>query len=80
MKPFDRDLLVLIKTDLMTEQAIEREVEKLHYIFLDLESADCFAVCHELVNRNYITDKLSRLRNVFYENELKPFCFLICKN
>ena len=80
MKPFDRDLLVLIKTEFMTDHAIEKEFEKLHFIVHDIESPESFIACHELVDRNYISDKETKLINVFHQLELKPFQFLICKN
>lgn len=80
MKPFDRDLLVLLKTEFMTEKAIEQEVEKLHDIFRNFESPECFCISHELVNRNRITQKPSKLIRIFYQQNLKPFRFLICKN
>lgn len=80
MKPFDRDLLVLMKTEFMTEQSIEQEVEKLHYIFLNLESPSLFSVCHELVDRNRITNNQEKLETIFYSKSLKPFRFIICKN
>ncbi|HLF47565.1 MAG TPA: hypothetical protein VI548_14135 [Chitinophagaceae bacterium] len=80
MKPFDRDLLVLLKTEFMTDHAIEHEFEKLHYLVRNFESPEVFVSCHELVDRNRVTHKESKLINVFYQQELKPFRFLICKN
>jgi hypothetical protein len=80
MKPFDRDLLVLLKTEYMTDHAIEHEFEKLHYLVRNLESPEAFVLCHELVDRNRVTDKEAKLINIFYQQELKPFQFLICKN
>lgn len=80
MKPFDRDLLVLLKTEFMTDHAIEHEFEKLHYLVRNLESPEAFVLCHELVERNHVTCKEAKLINVFYQQDLKPFHFLICKN
>lgn len=80
MKPFDRDLLVMLKTEFMTDHAIEQEFEKLHYLVRDLESPESFIECHELVTRNRITNNEAKLINIFYQEELKLFHFLICKN
>jgi hypothetical protein len=80
MKPFDRELLVLFNTDFMSGQAIEDEVEKLHYIFQQVESVEMFCQSYELGDRFGITQKKSRLENVYYRQQLKTFEFLICKN
>jgi hypothetical protein len=80
MKPFDRELLVLLKTEFMSGQAIEQEVEKLHNIFQCVESPESFCKSYELVDRNRITQKPSRLTVIFYQQKLKSFQFLICKN
>lgn len=80
MKPFDRELLVLLKTEFMSGQAIEQEVEKLHTIFQCAESPESFCKSYELVDRNHITQRPSRLTVIFYRQKLKSFQFLICKN
>jgi hypothetical protein len=80
MKPFDRNLLVLLKTESMSEKAIEQEVEKLHNIFRAFESPEFFCAVHELVDRDRITQKTSKLIRIYYDQQLKPFRFLISKN
>ena len=80
MKPFDRELLVLFKTDFMSGQAVEEEVEKLHNIFQCVESFENFCQSYELVSRYRITQKKSKLESVYYRQQLKPFQFLIGKN
>ena len=80
MKSTNRDLLVLLKDDSMSEQAIEHQVECLHFILHRAESADQFCLAHELVDRNRITQKHSKLLKAISDSELKPFRFLIGKN
>lgn len=80
MKSTNRDLLVLLKDDSMSERAIEHQVECLHYILHSAESPDQFCISHELVHRNKITQKHSKLLRAISESELKPFHFLIGKN
>ena len=44
MKTSNRDLLVLLKDEAMTNQAIEHEVSQLNEILFHIESADTFFV------------------------------------
>ena len=80
MKNHDRDLLVLLKNEFMTEQAIEHEVEYLNEILPETESPRQFCIAHELVDRNYITSKPGKIFKAIRYTELKPFRFLINKN
>jgi len=77
MKNFDRDIMVLLKTEFMTEKEIEQEVEQLNQILLLVETAGNFCVAHELIHRNHITSKKEKLLAVFHLPKLKPFWFLI---
>ena len=77
MKHFDRDIMVLLKTEFMTEKEIEQEVEQLNQILLLVETAGNFCKAHELVHRNHITSKKEKLLAVFHFPTLKPFWFLI---
>lgn len=76
----DRDLLVLIKNEFMSQQAIELEVERLHNLLLQMELPHEFCKVHELVQRNHITQKTRRLMAAFRLPLLRPFWFLISKN
>ena len=76
----DRDLLVLLKNEFMSQQAIEQEVECLNEILLQTESPFEFCKAHELVKRNHITQKTSTLLAAFRNVQLKPFWFLISRN
>ena len=80
MKPNDRDLLVLLKNEFMSRSAIEQEVEQLNSILLYAEHPTELCRAHELVHRNHITQKPSRILNALHQYELKPFWFLIGKN
>jgi len=80
MKTSDRDLLVLLKNEFMSQQAIEQEVKYLNEILLKTEGIEAFCKAHELVHRNHITQKTHKLLQAFYRNQLNPFWFFISKN
>ncbi len=80
MSNTNRDLLVLLKDHSMSDQAIEQQVEYLHFILQNAESAEQFCVAHELVIRNYITSKSRKILKAVKDPVLKPFCFLVNKN
>lgn len=75
-----RDILVIVKDQLLSEQAIEHEVECLNEILRIAESNEQFCIVHELVDRNRITQKPQRILKAIRFTELKPFRFLINKN
>lgn len=76
----DRDLLVLIKNEFMSQQAIEHEVEQLNNILRQTELPHQFCKSHELVQRNRITQKTRRVLAAFRSPLLKPFWFFISRN
>ena len=80
MKAPDRDLLVLLKNEFMSQRAIEQEVECLNEILRKTEHPQEFCKAHELVRRNRITQKPHKLLIAFRQFQLKPFWFLISKN
>ena len=80
MKPNDRDLLVLLKHEFMSQRAIEKEVENLNSILLHAEQPGLLCRSHELIHRNHITQKTHKILNAIRQPELKPFWFLIGKN
>ena len=80
MKIPNRNLLMLLKNQFMSDRAIEREVECLNEILRKAESLDHFCQAHELVDRNRITSKTKRILFAIRFDKLKPFRFLICKN
>lgn len=80
MKMPNRDLLVLLKNEFMSQQAIDHEVECLNDMLHQAESEEQFCIAHELVDRNSITSKAKKILKAVRFSELKPFRFLINKN
>lgn len=80
MKMPNRDLLVLLKSEFMSQQAIEQEVECLNDMLRSTESDDQFCIAHELVDRNRITSNPKKILRAIRFTELKQFRFLINKN
>ena len=76
----ERELVLLSKTAMMSEKALEKELISLEALFLYAESEAAFCMAHELVARNNITSKRSRLVEVFKNPHLKPFWFLVNLN
>ena len=76
----DRNLLVVIKSEFMSEQAIEQEVDCINAILMGVESSEQFCMVHELVNRNRITSKKEKILRESRYIRLRPFKFLINKN
>ncbi len=73
MKNSERNLLVLFKNR-------EQEADCLHEILLDTISPENFCVAHELVDRNRITSKKSKLLKEASYFHLRAFRFFINKN
>jgi hypothetical protein len=80
MKAPNRDLLVLLRNEFMSQQALDHEVQCLHHLLRGTESDEKFCVAHELVDRNRITNKYRKIARVIGVKELKPFQFLLNKN
>jgi hypothetical protein len=80
MKTPQRDILVLLRNEFMSEKAIEQHVGQLNEILRNAESPEEFCIAHELLNRNRITSKPHKILDAIRLTELKPFRFLINKN
>jgi hypothetical protein len=80
MKMPNRDLLVLLKNESMSQQALDQEVECLNDILRTAESEEHFCIAHELVDRNRITSKPRKILKAIRFAELRRFQFLINKN
>lgn len=80
MKNYDRDLLVLYKSDVYNDDLLQREVETLHRILLQAERNESFCAAHELATRYRITQKARAILKAIRHVRLKPFYFLINKN
>jgi hypothetical protein len=80
MKTPNRDLLVLLKNEFASEQAIEHELRLINHILVQAESVEQFCIAHELVTRHRITSSPDKILKAIRFSELKPFRFLINKN
>ncbi|PWU04699.1 MAG: hypothetical protein C5B52_01075 [Bacteroidetes bacterium] len=82
MKTPNRDLLVLLRDEFMSEQAIEHEVEQLNEILFHVESVRNFCMAHEIVdlNKYKILSTHKFIVQVVKQKELKPFQFISNKN
>lgn len=80
MENHNRELLVLLRTTSLSDEALEKHMECLHSVLLQVESSTVFAYSHELVARNRITNKKAKILNATSTPFLKPFYFLINKN
>jgi hypothetical protein len=78
----NRDLLVLFNHEVMTQKAIEHEVEQLHQLLYAVEGIENLIITHEVIdlNRYRVISKPAQLRRLIRQRELKPFIFLNCKN
>jgi hypothetical protein len=80
MKNYNRDLLVLYKADVYSEDLLQYQVECLHQLLINVENDSVFCNAHELVTRTKITSKKKAILKAVAEPELKPFYFLFNKN
>ena len=82
MKTKNRDLLVLLKDDFRTEQAIENELERLNELLLRTETMLNFCVANEILdfNRYKVYQEYSKIMKVLSQDKLKPFQFICNKN
>jgi hypothetical protein len=78
----NRDLLVLFNHEIMTQKAIEHEVEQLHQLLYTIEGIENLIVAHEILdlNKYRVINNTLQLRKLIRQRELKPFVFLNCKN
>ena len=82
MKTKNRDLLVLLKDDFRTEQAIENELERLNELLLRTETILNFCVANEILdfNRYKVYQEYNKIVKVLSQDRLKPFQFICNKN
>ena len=82
MKTPDRDLLVLMKDEFVTEQFMACELEKLNDLLFQYETPENFCDAHEVFDLN--SYKILRgtryIQRIVRQQELKPFQFLCNKN
>jgi hypothetical protein len=82
MKTPDRDLLVLMKDEFVTEQFMACELEKLNNLLYRYETPENFCAAHEVfdINSYKILRSTRYIQRVVRQQELKPFQFLCNKN
>jgi hypothetical protein len=80
MKNYNRDLLLLYKTEVIDEDLLEREMEFLNQVLSSVERNEVFCQVHELANRYGITNKAKAILKACAEPVLRPFYFLINLN
>lgn len=82
MKRPNRDLLVLVKDDHLTEKAMENELEQLNQLLMFFETMDNICMAHEVFDMNQykIIRNPKLIRKVVSQEEIKPFVFLCNKN
>ena len=82
MKAPNRDLLVLVKDELMNERFMEQELEQLNSLLFHYETLDNFCSAHEIfdINKNRIIEKRMDMLRMIRQKKLKPFQFILNKN
>lgn len=82
MKMPNRDLLVLVKDNHLSEKAMENELEQLNQLLLHFETFENFCIAHEVFDMN----KFKRLRDaklmrkLVNQKEIEPFVFICNMN
>ncbi|HLK30022.1 MAG TPA: hypothetical protein VKT28_15685 [Puia sp.] len=82
MKTPDRDLLVLVKDEFMSEKFMEQELEQLNEMLFHFETMEKFCAVHEIfdLNKYKIISKPYSMQQIIRQKELKPFQFVCNKN
>lgn len=82
MKRANRELLVLLKQELMTPQAMEHQVDLLHELLYKVEGMESLITVHEIININKykVSNNPFLLRDYLMKRQPVPFVFLNCKN
>jgi hypothetical protein len=78
MNKSNRDLLVLFKEELMSPQAVEQQLERLHEMLFKTERLDHFASAHEMIdlNRYKIHRNIVLIKKHIRSKKEVPFVFL----
>jgi hypothetical protein len=82
MKTGNRDLLVLIKNDSVSEAAMEHEITLLKNLLYSVESIHSFCIANEVidVNKYKIIKKPHLIQQAIRDKSHKPFVFICNKN
>jgi hypothetical protein len=82
MKTPDRDLLVLVRDEYMSETFMEKELEQLNDMLFQFETIEKFCLVHEIfdLNKYKIITKPGLMQQIIRQKELKAFQFVYNKN
>lgn len=82
MKTGNRDLLVLMKHDSISEAAMEHEIDLLSSLLYSVESLQSFCIANEVIdiNKYKIIQKPHLIQQAIREKSYKPFVFICNKN
>ncbi len=79
----NRDLLVMFKENMMSQQDLDRHVTRLHEILFNTERLDNFVKAHEILdlNRYKIVNNNVEIKKMLRQGrDRKPFIFFSNKN
>ena len=82
MNDSHRDLLVLSKSEALSAEQKQREIEKLRSLLYSTETFDSFCVANEILdlNRHKRIHKKFIIQKILREYPIKPFVFIVNKN
>ncbi|MFC4233050.1 hypothetical protein ACFOW1_14205 [Parasediminibacterium paludis] len=82
MKTGNRDLIVLMKYDSVSEAAMEHEITLLNNLLYSVESIHSFCIANEVidVNKYKIIKKPHLIQQAIRDKSHKPFVFVCNKN
>lgn len=78
MNKSNRDLLVVLKQELISPNAIEKEIDAIHQLLFNVERLDRFVSAHELIdlNRYKVYKSDFEIKKLIRSKKDKPFLFL----
>ena len=80
MNNYQRDIILVINDKAIHPGSADHALQWMNDIIACADNVDGFCNAHELVNRNRIISKKSKILEAVNEGRLKPFRFLINKN
>ncbi|WP_346237883.1 hypothetical protein ABDK00_002265 [Niabella insulamsoli] len=80
MNKYRRDIILVIKNEQVSPDAIDTRVEYLNDLIGYVDNVDGFCRAHELVTRYKITSNKNKIMAAASRERLRPFRFLLNKN
>lgn len=82
MKVPNRDMLVLVKDEFLSDDSIQIELERINRLLVSFETLENLCKAHEVfdLNRYKRITKTMQVKKIFNASEVKPFIFIINKN